>query len=406
MARQILWKKTLHAPWYFVSRTQGREIWTQVLPSLICFYLNSSFSFFREKALSPCSENYTTGPFQSPPLSCPVSSAVLHISQKRRPTPIQVNSDGPRACSRESRAEMQTFRRAAFTRRRQEHTHSRDSAPRQNRRATRQHTPGHTPHGHTWEHTCYPQIPPPAVHDARVTRSVGPQPLPARNWPAVGWARHSRRPPRCVIRARRRRSAGWGLKCWQLQSYSRRSCGCERPGRERAAGGCWGRERRDRCVVARSPDPAQLPPAARRFARLGARSLSRAPSGFPPELWARLVPAWESSSFSPRDSGLRQGFPRAGVKSLWAQSPRTPEGDVEALTLALRLQGYAESSWCRGQSHDRWPLIELSTHWASDTVPGALGVLCRTPATQEVRFIISCPFARWGNQGMGINQLV
>lgn len=195
MARQILWKKTLHAPWYFVSRTQGREIWTQVLPSLICFYLNPSFSFFREKALSPCSENYTTGPFQSPPLSCPVSSAVLHISQKRRPTPIQVNSDGPRACSRESRAEMQTFRRAAFTRRRQEHTHSRDSAPRQNRRATRQHTPGHTPHGHTWEHTCYPQIPPPAVHDARVTRSVGPQPLPARNWPAVGWARHSRPPP-------------------------------------------------------------------------------------------------------------------------------------------------------------------------------------------------------------------
>jgi len=125
-------EKTLQAPCYFVSRTQGREIWTQVLPSLICFYLNSS-------------ENYPTGPFQSPPLSCPVSSAVLQISQRRRPTPIQVNSDGPRACSQRSRAEIQTFRRAAFTRRRQAHTHSRDSAPRQNRHATRQHTPGHTP---------------------------------------------------------------------------------------------------------------------------------------------------------------------------------------------------------------------------------------------------------------------
>lgn len=117
-----------------------------------------------------------------------------------------------------------------------------------------------------------------------------------------------------------------------------------------AAGGCWGRERRDRCVVALSPDPARLLPAVRRPARLGTLSLSRAPAGFPPERWARLVPAWGSSSFSPGDPGLRQGFPRAGGKSLWAQSLRTPEGDVETLTLALRLQGYAESTWCRGQS--------------------------------------------------------
>lgn len=133
-------------------------MWTQVLPSLICFYLNSSFSFFREKALNPCSENYTKGPFQSPPLSCPVSSAVLQISQKRRPTPIQVNSADPRACSQESRAEVQTFRGAAFTRRGQEHTYSRDSAPRRNRCATRQHTPGHTQHRHACEHPCYSQI--------------------------------------------------------------------------------------------------------------------------------------------------------------------------------------------------------------------------------------------------------
>ena len=173
-------------------------MWTQVLPSLICFYLNSSFSFFREKALNPRSENYTTGPFQSPPLSCPVSSAVLQISQKRRPTPIQVNSAGPRACSRESPAEMQTFRGAAFTRRRPEHTHSRDSASRQTRRATRQHTPGHTQHRHAREHPCYSDPPPagPRCGARRPSRARRGSPaLGARNWPAVGCARHSRAPP-------------------------------------------------------------------------------------------------------------------------------------------------------------------------------------------------------------------
>lgn len=99
-------------------------------------------------------------------------------------------------------------------------------------------------------------------------------------------------------------------------------------------------------VVARSPDPAQLPPAARRFARLGARSLSRAPRVFPLSCGARLVPAWGRAHSLPGTPGCGRAS-RAGVKSLWAQSPRTPEGDVEALTLALRLQGYAESSWCR-----------------------------------------------------------
>ncbi|XP_059890054.1 glycerol-3-phosphate acyltransferase 1, mitochondrial isoform X1 [Delphinus delphis] len=46
--------------------------------------------------------------------------------------------------------------------------------------------------------------------------------------------------------ARRCSSAGGGLKCGQLQRRSRRSRGCERPGRERAEGGCSRRERRDR----------------------------------------------------------------------------------------------------------------------------------------------------------------
>ena len=100
---------------------------------------------------------------------------------------------------------------------------------------------------------------------------------------------------------------------------------------------------RGRPLAGPSAAPASCPAA-----RSPRHSLSRAPAGFPPERWARLVPAWGSSSFSPGDPGLRQGFPRAGGKSLWAQSLRTPEGDVETLTLALRLQGYAESSWCKG----------------------------------------------------------
>ena len=50
----------------------------------------------------------------------------------------------------------------------------------------------------------------------------------------------------------------------------------------------------------------------------------------------------------PGTPGCGRAFPRVGGKSLSAQSPLTLEGDVEALTLGLRLQGYAESKLVQG----------------------------------------------------------
>lgn len=99
----------------------------RVLPRKLFVSIEFLISFFREKALSPC-RKITGEAIQSPHTYYTVSSAVLTHLQIRRPTPIQSNSDGPLRLSQGERAEMQTFRRAAFTRHRQEHTQSRDSA--------------------------------------------------------------------------------------------------------------------------------------------------------------------------------------------------------------------------------------------------------------------------------------
>lgn len=239
--------------------------------------------------------------YSSPHLSHAQCSAVLPHQQNRRPTPIQVNSDGPRACS--GRAGRRRNQKGSVHTTQIEHTHSRDPAPRQNRRATRQHTPGHTPHRHTWEHTPATLDQFPRVHGRRPSHRSGPQPLPARNWPAVGWARHLV-PPRCVIR--RDAAAGWGLKCCSCRAIApaelREVSGQGGAGCGRLLGPGAPGQVRGRPLAGPSAAPASCPAVC---------SSRRSPSLGSPvsELWARLVPAWDRAHLLPGTPGCGRASP-------------------------------------------------------------------------------------------------
>lgn len=209
------------------------------------------------------------------------------------------------------------------------------------------------PHKHTCGHTfysrTYPQCTRPRAAQSPGRWALAPSPSPGP--PGSGWPSAALVTPGadCVIMARRCSSAGGGLKCGQLQRRSRRSRGCERPGRERAEGGCSRRERRDRCVVALSPGPALLQQAAGRSAPPG--PLPRAP-GFPLRDGPGSCRRGGRAFSLPGRPGCGR-FPLGEREVPVGSVPRAPEGHVESLALALRQQACSGSSWCWGQSVDR-----------------------------------------------------